>query len=76
MNLVFTIGSGEGEHGKLVERFLNETADIGWLDVRSHPLGISTDAIRITMYNHQPIEVITRIRDWMNKFMIENKSKM
>lgn len=63
MNVVFTIGSGEGKHAILVERFLNETKNMGWLDVRSHPLGISTDAIRVTMYNHQPIEVIQEIRD-------------
>lgn len=73
---MFTIGSGEGVHGQLVEQFLNETAQMGWLDVRSHPLGISTDAIRITMYNHQPIEVVTMIRDWMSKFMDKNKSQI
>ena len=44
----------------------------GWLDVRSHPLGISTDAIRITMYNHQPIEVIEHVRNFMREFQNDN----
>jgi len=73
MQVVFTIGSGEGRDGELVEKFLKETADMGWLDVRSHPLGISTDAIRITMYNHQPIEVVQYIREFMHKFQKENQ---
>lgn len=72
MQVVFTVGSGEGKNAVLVEKFLKATADMGWLDVRSHPLGISTDAIRITMYNHQPIEVIEYIRDFMHKFKTEN----
>jgi phosphoserine aminotransferase len=72
MQVVFTIGNGEGKNGELVEKFLNETKDMGWLDVRSHPLGISTDAIRITMYSHQPIEVVAHIKEYMAKFMKEN----
>ncbi|CAE7657171.1 PSAT1 [Symbiodinium microadriaticum] len=74
MQVVFTIGDGEGKNGELVEKFLKETADMGWLDVRSHPLGISTDAIRITMYSHQPIEVVEFIKDYMAKFMKENRA--
>jgi len=70
MNLVFTIRSGEGADSALVEKFLKETEqELGWLDVRSHPLGISTDAIRITMYNPQPIEAVSVIRDYMHDFM-------
>jgi phosphoserine aminotransferase len=72
MQVVFTIGSGEGANGALVEKFLNKTAEMGWLDVRSHPLGISTDAIRITMYNHQPIEVVELVRDFMREFQNDN----
>jgi phosphoserine aminotransferase len=72
MQVVFTIGSGEGSNALLVEKFLNQTADMGWLDVRSHPLGISTDAIRITMYSHQPIEVVAHVRDFLRKFQLEN----
>ena len=72
MQVVFTIGSGEGKNAILVEKFLKATADMGWLDVRSHPLGISTDAIRITMYSHQPIEVVGYIRDFMRRFQQEN----
>ena len=41
---------------------------MGWLDVRSHPLGIDSDAIRITMYNPQPIEVTTKIDQTANRF--------
>eukprot|EP00661_Eupelagonemidae_sp_cell13_P002638 gene2638-biopygen20058 len=37
---------------ELVNAFLNETSkELGWLDIRSHPLGIPSDAIRVTMYN-------------------------
>lgn len=72
MQVVFTIGSGEGSNAILVEKFLKQTSALGWLDVRSHPLGISTDAIRITMYNHQPIEVIEYVRDFMRDFKTEN----
>ena len=72
MQVVFTIGSGEGKDGALVEKFLQATSDMGWLDVRSHPLGIASDAIRITMYNHQPIEVVHHIREFMHKFRNEN----
>ena len=72
MQVVFTIGSGEGKNAVLVEKFLNKTAEMGWLDVRSHPLGISTDAIRITMYNHQPIDVIEHVRNFMRDFQNEN----
>jgi len=73
MQVVFTIRSGEGADAKLVEKFLNETADMGWLDVRSHPLGIDSDAIRITMYNPQPIETVEYIRSYMEHFMKVNK---
>jgi phosphoserine aminotransferase len=52
MQVVFTIRDGEGDNAKLVEKFLNETDKMGWLDVRSHPLGISSDAIRITMVSN------------------------
>jgi phosphoserine aminotransferase len=72
MQVVFTIRNGEGKNAELVEKFLNETDQMGWLDVRSHPLGIESDAIRITMYNPQPIEVVQHIREYMNKFMREN----
>jgi phosphoserine aminotransferase len=68
MQVVFTIKSGEGQDAKLVEKFLDATADMGWLDVRSHPLGIDSDAIRITMYNPQPIEVVEHVRDFMYEF--------
>eukprot|EP00039_Didymoeca_costata_P018894 m.335432 g.335432 ORF g.335432 m.335432 type:complete len:414 (-) comp17592_c0_seq1:34-1275(-) len=72
MQVVFTIRDGEGKNSELVEKFLAETANMGWLDVRSHPLGISSDAIRITMYNPQPIEVIEYIRDYMHYFQQQN----
>lgn len=72
MQVVFTIRSGEGKDAQLVEKFLKETDEMGWLDVRSHPLGIDSDAIRITMYNPQPIETIQYIRDFMHHFKVEN----
>jgi phosphoserine aminotransferase len=72
MQVVFTIRDGEGSNAQLVDKFLAETDRLGWLDVRSHPLGISSDAIRITMYNPQPIEVIEHVREFMNTFMKEN----
>eukprot|EP00971_Amphidinium_carterae_P121024 2397518-Amphidinium_carterae.1 len=57
MQVVFTIGNGQGHHGELVEKFLKEANDdLGWLDIRSHPLGLPSDAIRVTMYNHQTLE--------------------
>jgi phosphoserine aminotransferase len=72
MQVVFTIGSGEGKDAQLVEKFIAQSESLGWLDVRSHPLGIDSDAIRITMYNPQPIEVIEYIRDFMHDFKKEN----
>jgi len=72
MQVVFTIRTGEGKDERLVQQFLDETEQLGWLDVRSHPLGIPSDAIRITMYNPQPIEVIQKVQDFMNDFMKRN----
>ena len=72
MQVVFTIKSGEGKDATLVEKFIKESEELGWLDVRSHPLGIESDAIRITMYNPQPIEVIEYIRDFMHDFKKRN----
>jgi len=68
MHCVFTIRSGVGKDEELVQKFLSETAEMGWLDVRSHPLGIPSDAIRITMYNPQPYETIVKVRDFMADF--------
>lgn len=68
MQVVFTIRSGVGKDELLVQKFLDETAQMGWLDVRSHPLGIPSDAIRITMYNPQPYETILKVRDFMADF--------
>lgn len=72
MNVVFTIGDGEGKNGTLVGKFLDEATKLGWLDIRSHPLGISSDAIRVTMYNPQPLEVVEEIRDFMVEFQKNN----
>jgi len=69
MQVVFTIRTGEGKDERLVQKFLDETEELGWLDVRSHPLGIASDAIRITMYNPQPYETIVAVREFMNDFM-------
>ena len=72
MQAVFTIKTGEGEDEQLVEKFLKETSDLGWLDIRSHPLGISSSAIRVTMYNPQPVEVIEQVLEFMKKFKSAN----
>eukprot|EP01061_Rhynchopus_euleeides_P038196 TRINITY_DN65621_c0_g1_i1.p1 TRINITY_DN65621_c0_g1~~TRINITY_DN65621_c0_g1_i1.p1 ORF type:complete len:440 (+),score=212.43 TRINITY_DN65621_c0_g1_i1:132-1322(+) len=71
MQVVFTIGDGTSPRNQeLVNLFLNETSrDLGWLDIRSHPLGIPSDAIRVTMYNPQPIEHIQEVQKYMNEFM-------
>jgi len=69
MQVVFTIGSGAGEDHKLVEKFLQEANDdLGWLDIRSHPLGLPSDAIRVTMYNHQTMETVKVVREFMHDF--------
>jgi len=73
MQVVFTIRTGEGKDEELVNKFLDETAELGWLDVRSHPLGIPADAIRITMYNPQPYETIQTVREFMADFMKRNQ---
>merc|ERR1712050_303634 len=57
MQVVFTIKSGSGaDH------------DLGWLDIRSHPLGLPSDAIRVTMYNHQTEETVRVVREFMHNF--------
>lgn len=68
MQVVFTIKSGEGPDETLVSKFLEETEKLGWLDVRSHPLGIASDAIRITMYNPQTIETVQIVKEFMHDF--------
>eukprot|EP00392_Amoebophrya_sp_AT5.2_P006484 g6496.t1 len=74
MNIVFTIAPPENEKNPaknvaLVDQFLRETGDeLGWLDIRSHPLGIDSDAIRVTTYNAQTIEAVSIVRDFMKEF--------
>lgn len=69
MQVVFTIGSGAGEDHELVEKFLKEANDdLGWLDIRSHPLGLPSDAIRVTMYNHQTEDTVRVVREFMHDF--------
>jgi len=69
MQVVFTIGSGDGAHHELVEKFLAEANDdLGWLDIRSHPLGLPSDAIRVTMYNHQTLDTVKVVREFMADF--------
>ena len=73
MQVVFTIRTGEDAADvALVEEFLRECNDeLGWLDIRSHPFrpGAASDVIRVTMYNHQPIETIQVVREYMQAFM-------
>jgi phosphoserine aminotransferase len=69
MQVVFTIRSGMGADHQLVEKFLSEANDeLGWLDIRSHPLGIPSDAIRVTMYNHQTEDTVKVVREFMHQF--------
>merc|ERR1711972_1499 len=69
MQVVFTVKSGEGKDHELVEKFLQEANDeLGWLDIRSHPLGLPSDAIRVTMYNHQTEETVRVVREFMHNF--------
>jgi phosphoserine aminotransferase len=69
MQVVFTIGSGSGADHELVEKFLAEANDeLGWLDIRSHPLGLPSDAIRVTMYNHQTMATVEKVREFMHEF--------
>ena len=69
MQVVFTIRSGSGADHELVEKFLAEANDdLGWLDIRSHPLGLPSDAIRVTMYNHQTEETVRVVREFMHQF--------
>jgi len=73
MQVVFTIRSGEGKDHDLVEKFLQEANDEkGWLDIRSHPLGLPSDAIRVTMYNHQTIDTVNVVREFMYRFQESN----
>jgi len=69
MQVVFTIRSGSGPDHELVEKFLQEANDdLGWLDIRSHPLGTPSDAIRVTMYNHQTEDTVKVVREFMHDF--------
>ena len=71
MQVVFTIKTGVDDNDMaLVEEFLNDCNDnLGWLDIRSHPLGLKSDVIRVTMYNHQTLDTIIVVRNYMHKFM-------
>eukprot|EP00041_Stephanoeca_diplocostata_P014678 m.274284 g.274284 ORF g.274284 m.274284 type:complete len:443 (-) comp19759_c0_seq1:196-1524(-) len=73
MQVVFTIGDGRGKNTELVKEFLDVAErDLGWLDIRSHPLGIPTDAIRVTMYNPQTMETVMQVREYMHNFMAKH----
>lgn len=77
MQVVFTIGSGSGEDHELVEKFLAEANDeLGWLDIRSHPLGLPSDAIRVTMYNHQTMDTVRVVREFMHDFQKRHDVQM
>merc|ERR1712194_268975 len=73
MQVVFTIRTGSGRDHELVEKFLSEANDdLGWLDIRSHPLGTPSDAIRVTMYNHQTEDTVQIVREFMHDFQKRN----
>ena len=71
---MFTVKTGtEAADVALVEEFLRECNDeLGWLDIRSHPLGLGCDVIRVTMYNHQTVDTATVVRDYMRQFMLKH----
>ena len=74
MQVVFTIRTGKDKDMELVEQFLTECNDtLGWLDIRSHPLGLKSDVVRVTMYNHQTLDTIRVVRDYMINFMQKHK---
>ena len=67
--VVFTVGSGSVEDHALVEQFMSEANDnLGWLDIRSHHVGFSSDAIRVTIHEHQTVDTIKYVRDFMHEF--------
>ena len=70
MNVVLTIGDGESERDQeLIGKFFHEAEqELGWLDIRAHPLGIKTDAIRVTTYNPQTLETVQAVRDFLWDF--------
>jgi len=73
MQVVFTIRTGAGRDHELVEKFLSEANDdLGWLDIRSHPLGTPSDAIRVTMYNHQTEDTVKIVKEFMHDFQTRN----
>lgn len=74
MQVVFTIGTGTGDDAVMTEKFLDEANEgLGWLDIRSHPLGTPTDAIRVTMYNHQTEDTVKVVRSFMHDFLKRNQ---
>jgi len=76
MQVVFTVRSGVGKDHTLVEKFLQEANDeLGWLDIRSHPLGMPSDAIRVTMYNHQTEDTVKVVRDFMHQFQQKHNAQ-
>lgn len=77
MQVVFTIRTGDGLDYDLVEKFLTEANDeLGWLDIRSHPLGVPSDAIRVTMYNHQTEDTVKVVREFMHDFQKRHATKV
>lgn len=77
MQVVFTIRSGSGKDHDMVEKFLAEANDeLGWLDIRSHPLGLPSDAIRVTMYNHQTLDTVRVVREFMHDFQKRHDTHM
>jgi len=42
------------------------------VDARAHPLGANREAIRVTMYNPQPIEQVIAIRDLLIQFQAQH----
>jgi len=70
MNINFTIS--KDDDGVLVNKFIKEAEDLGWLDVRGHPMSTkrnydtNCNSIRVTMYNPQRDDVLDTVLKFMD----------
>ena len=76
MNICFTI---KDDDKTLIERFItNAENELGWLDVRGHPMSTKTNydsdtnSIRVTIYNPQKSCAIEKVLNFMDSFRTNN----
>ena len=76
MNICFTI---KDDDKTLIDRFINNAEDeLGWLDVRGHPMSTQTNydadtnSIRVTIYNPQKDGAIDQVLSFMDSFRSSN----